>query len=74
MTVAKEEKPVEVSGPFARYTPVVAERNKKSRDLRRRAIRTQNERSKMKSGDSCAPERPRQSRLFSWPSRCADAV
>ena len=48
MTVAKEEKPVEVSGPFARYTPVVAARNKKSRDLRRRAIRTQNERSKMK--------------------------
>ena len=45
-----EVKPVKSSvvEPLVRYTPAEMLRNKKARDLRRKAIRDQNVRSKMK--------------------------
>ncbi len=43
MTEAKAVKPVEVTVPFARFTPAEIERNKKNRDDRRKALRSQND-------------------------------
>jgi hypothetical protein len=45
-----EMKPVKspAAGPLLRYTPVEMDRNKKARDVRRKSIRDQNARSKMK--------------------------
>lgn len=49
-TIMKEVKPVKsaVVEPLMRYTPAEMLRNKKARDLRRKAIRDQNVRSKIK--------------------------
>jgi hypothetical protein len=47
----KEVKPVKAAvavEPLMRYTPAEMVRNKKARDVRRKAIREQNVRSKMK--------------------------
>ena len=45
-----EVKPVKSAAvePLVRYTPAETARNKKARDIRRKAIREQNVRSKMK--------------------------
>jgi hypothetical protein len=49
-TIMNEAKPVKSSAvePLVRYTPAEVARNKKARDARRKAIREQNVRSKMK--------------------------
>jgi hypothetical protein len=46
MTEAKAPKAVEVVAPCVRYTPAEVERNKKNRDDRRKALRSQNEQSR----------------------------
>lgn len=49
-TIMNEVKPVKSAAvePLVRYTPAETARNKKARDIRRKAIREQNVRSKMK--------------------------
>jgi hypothetical protein len=50
-TIMNEVKPVKtaaVVAPLVRYTPAETARNKKARDARRKSIRDQNVRSKMK--------------------------
>jgi hypothetical protein len=46
MTEAKAAKAVEVIAPCVRFTPAEVERNKKTRDARRKALRAQNEQSR----------------------------
>lgn len=48
MNAVKPVKAAAVVAPLVRYTPAETARNKKARDARRKSIRDQNVRSKMK--------------------------